>query len=403
MEIFKVKDVPILFEKSKEEDNIFVNLFFHIGASHEKNGERGISHLVEHLATRGGSQRKTKDILRTLDSCGSWNAQTSWDETDYYAYTEKGKFKQTMQILYDSLFKMNVSDEEFEIEKGVIIQELKDNMRTTYGLTESAMLRSMYNIDVEVPIIGKRKDLDNMTKEQADSWRDKHYRRKNMAIYVRGGLSQNYLKKIINDTIDIRYKGKSPKSIFRKPLVFDRKDIDISKKKKARMIIDMSYPIYNIGLEAQIKNEMFSSILNSQNSNLAEKLRTENGLIYSLFSTIFDYEAFSHIRLTAECDKQNFEKVYGYIISGINSMIAKKNIKKKLDSVKSVTRIKSRLWYEPENENFFKWVVLSQLKNKKFITQKETTEMINSITLNEIYEYTNDIIGNDYSIVVQEY
>ncbi|MFH0826091.1 MAG: insulinase family protein, partial [Pseudomonadota bacterium] len=62
-----------------------IQLWVMVGSADENDSERGISHLIEHLAFKGTPTRGVGRIAKEVESLGgSINAYTSWDETVFH-------------------------------------------------------------------------------------------------------------------------------------------------------------------------------------------------------------------------------------------------------------------------------------------------------------------------------
>ena len=101
------------------------------GSVHEEENQRGLAHLVEHMAFNGTERFAKQEIVEYLESIGSTfgahlNAYTDFDETLYFLEipTDDPEITENaFQILSDWAYAISFDPEEFELERGVVLEE----------------------------------------------------------------------------------------------------------------------------------------------------------------------------------------------------------------------------------------------------------------------------------------
>jgi predicted Zn-dependent peptidase len=67
-------------------ETVSMGMWIGVGARHETSAERGISHLLEHMAFKGTQTRTAKDIAEEIEAVGGeLNAATSLETTAYFS------------------------------------------------------------------------------------------------------------------------------------------------------------------------------------------------------------------------------------------------------------------------------------------------------------------------------
>ncbi len=95
------------------------------GSRHERPRERGLSHLLEHMAFKGTRRRSARDIADEIEGAGGdLNAATGVEQTAYYAHVLAADTNLALDILADILTESTFELQELEREKGVILQEI---------------------------------------------------------------------------------------------------------------------------------------------------------------------------------------------------------------------------------------------------------------------------------------
>jgi predicted Zn-dependent peptidase len=106
-------------------ETVSLGVWVAAGSRHERPRERGLSHLLEHMAFKGTRRRSARDIAEEIESAGGdLNAATSAEQTAYYAHVLAGDAGLALDILSDILTDSIFDKEELEREKEVILQEI---------------------------------------------------------------------------------------------------------------------------------------------------------------------------------------------------------------------------------------------------------------------------------------
>ena len=112
-------------------DRAQIALVVKAGSIHEEEDQRGLAHLVEHMAFNGTERFAKQEIVDYLESIGSGlgadlNARTGFDDTLYWLEipTDDPKITETaFQILSDWAYAISFDPDEVELERGVVLEE----------------------------------------------------------------------------------------------------------------------------------------------------------------------------------------------------------------------------------------------------------------------------------------
>lgn len=95
---------------------------------HEKHGVPiyGAAHLVEHLSFKSPLDYKTNEFVNAMQRIGRYNASTNFTMIDYLMETVASEWKTAIKMVCNSAFNdlSGVTQEEFETERGVVINEI---------------------------------------------------------------------------------------------------------------------------------------------------------------------------------------------------------------------------------------------------------------------------------------
>ena len=100
-----------------------------VGARNEELEKTGFAHLFEHLMFRGTHTIPEFDILVQM-ACGENNAFTNNDYTDFYITLPKENIRTALWLESDRMVNLNISEEAYQTEKQVVIEEIKQPLNT---------------------------------------------------------------------------------------------------------------------------------------------------------------------------------------------------------------------------------------------------------------------------------
>ena len=108
-----------------------IGVWVQAGGRHERSDQNGIAHFLEHMAFKGTTRRTALQIAEAVEDVGGYiNAYTSREMTAYYARVLEEDVSLALDVIADILLNPAFKDEEIEIERGVILQEIGQALDT---------------------------------------------------------------------------------------------------------------------------------------------------------------------------------------------------------------------------------------------------------------------------------
>jgi zinc protease len=174
---------------------VSIQLWYNVGSKDEKDKERGIAHLIEHMVFKGTHGPKSLNLsesdinVATHMLSGSTNAFTSYDFTGYLFNLPSNHWKDVLPIMADCMRNCSFKEEMLNSEMKAVIQELK--------MYRDKYLRSLVDEMIGVifsdhpyhhPIIGYKQDLWSVHSNDLHSFYSKHYHPNNATLVVVGDV-----------------------------------------------------------------------------------------------------------------------------------------------------------------------------------------------------------------------
>ncbi|KAM7509636.1 hypothetical protein LguiA_020089 [Lonicera macranthoides] len=183
---------------SKPKMRAALALAVNAGSVLEEEEERGVAHIVEHLAFSATKKYTNHDIVKFLESIGAefgacQNAVTSADETVYELFVPVDKpelLSQAISVLAEFSTEIRVSLNDLEKERGAVMEEYRGN-RNAHGRMQDAhwMLMMEGSKYAERLPIGLEKVIRTVSPEVVKQFYKKWYCLQNMAVIAVGDFS----------------------------------------------------------------------------------------------------------------------------------------------------------------------------------------------------------------------
>lgn len=289
-----------------------VQLWVKVGSADENASERGISHLIEHMAFKGTDRRGVGVIAAEVEALGGdINAYTSWDETVFHITIPCSATVQGLDILTDAVLRPTLDPKELEREKQVVLEEIlegseRPQTKASKLLFDTAYVESPY----KYPIIGYKEIVEKMTREHIVAFRKKWYVPENMFLLVVGDVDAHAVRKEVERlTADLKPTGffRPPRPVepvqkeLRSSLVRDRN------ARETRLHIAFHIP----SLRANDVNslDLAGDVLGArENSRLVRLLKKEKRLVNSIYAYALTPKDPGLMLISANLDAKNLKE-----------------------------------------------------------------------------------------------
>src|SRR5204862_6571925 len=106
--------------------SVALGYYLRSGSAVESEEHSGASHFLEHLVFKGTKTRTTSDIAQVIDILGGdVDAFTGKEYTSFYAHVLDEQLSTALDLLTDIVTMPRFSNDDVEMERGVILEEIK--------------------------------------------------------------------------------------------------------------------------------------------------------------------------------------------------------------------------------------------------------------------------------------
>ncbi len=183
--------LTLLVCPKKDAAQVSIQLWYKVGSKHEKSGERGIAHFIEHMIFKGTQKLTESDInLVTSKLSGMCNAFTWYDYTGYLFDIPVANWDKVLPIMADCMQHCTFKQEHLNSELKAVIQELKmgkDNY--VRHLRESMITNIFESHPYHYSTIGFKQDLWSVNRETLIAFYKKYYTPDNAAMVIVGDVN----------------------------------------------------------------------------------------------------------------------------------------------------------------------------------------------------------------------
>ena len=199
-----------IFQNSEPKNRIYLRLCVKAGSNAEEDDQRGVAHLVEHMAFNGTKNFSKNSIVHYLESIGmdfgaDLNAYTSFDETVYMLEIPADNqeiLKNGLLILHDWASGLTFDAEELEKERGVVTEEWRTGLGVN-GRIRNQQIPFLYADSryAERLPIGDMDIIQNVSKERVVDFYKKWYRPELMSVIVVGDAPAETLENAVKQAM----------------------------------------------------------------------------------------------------------------------------------------------------------------------------------------------------------
>ena len=269
----------------------------------------GMSHFIEHMLFKGTKTKTAREIAEKMDlTGGQLNAYTTREYTSYYALTVDKSLSEALEVLSDMVINSRFSESDIELEKNVVLEEIAMYEDSPEDLVFDLLEEHAFaGNTLGRSITGTRESVMSITRESIVEHMEKFYAPSNMVLSVAGNFNEEELL-----TCAEKYFGNMKDSYCTfpeavKPTFAKGENTTVKEIEQANLAIgyecfgyddDRRYPLI-------ILNNAFGS---SMSSRLFQRIREDEGLAYSVYTSLGSYKDIGLFSIYAGLKAENLKK-----------------------------------------------------------------------------------------------
>lgn len=400
----KVNGITLILEHRPSYPSVALCIAFNNGSRDEPKEMNGISHFVEHMLFKGTKYKSAKEISYYAESIGCiLDAFTGKEMTGIYARFLKEFAEPVCELLTEITCYPLFNHQEFEKEKEVIIEEIKQSNEDDEDVLFNLFFNTLFpNTSLGLPIAGKIETIKNFTPETIKNFYWENYTKNKIVISAVGDLEKDIYRKMGENLL--LKEG----SINKREIIKDIGTNKIGVEKK----VDLDSVYFILGKKVFLEEEqdkyalsIFNTSLGgSLSSRLFQRLREEEGLVYQISSFVDFYIDVAVFGIYFVCDKSKLEKTLNIVVEELiklrNQKFTQKEYEIALNYTKSAIVIHlenplNRSFNLAKNEFVYgRCFTVQEILNAYNQIKKEQVDFITEKILNSLNEFSITSVGS---------
>src|SRR5258708_12728074 len=306
----------VLSEEMPHIRSISIGIWMRTGSRDEVAESNGISHFVEHMVFKGTKTRAAQDIARQVDSIGgNMDAFTGKETICFNIKVLDEHLPIAIDILSDLVLNPTFDPKDIAREKGVILEEIKmDEDNPDYLIHEIFTQNFWKDHALGKPILGTKETVRSFEHERLFNFYRQRFVPNNMIISAAGNLNHRKFVELIK----ARFAGLSsvPNGFHEPAPAVTPRIITRNKKSLEQVQLCMGVASHPISHEKRYVSYVMNTVLGGgMSSRLFQKIREEQGLVYSIYSDLNPYRDTGCFTVYAGTSLESTRKVVDSVLA----------------------------------------------------------------------------------------
>jgi len=402
-------------QNKKPEKIVQMRLLVKVGSLEEEDHEKGIAHFVEHMAFNGSTHYKKNSLVEYFESIGvgfgaGLNASTGYGRTLYKLKvpTKEENIYKALLFFGDIANGLLFDSEEFEKEKGVIIEEARS--RNTLGFRIKQQIAPYVYANAKykdrMPI-GDMDVVKNAKSTLAENFWKKWYHPRFMHLFVVGDANATYIEKEIIKIFSAIPGEKTPERTSRKiPDNNSSRIAVVADKEVVSSSLSVNYTMAKKPLKTvadRYLNLLRVCVLSLFKEEAKKQIHKANPIAYSISARrsalSLDKESISFSAKYAQGNElPALEELYGLLYSFQKFGFSQEALKRVKKNLLSANTRKYKKIAEMKSTKIISSLVADSLGENISLDPKEKytlkKKLINSMTLDDVNAAFRKILGS---------
>jgi len=267
-----------------------VGVWAAVGGRHEKRGECGVAHFLEHLFFKGTASRSARELTAAVEGVGGYlNAYTTEDHTCYYAKADASHFSTVAEVLLEMYLDAQFPENEMEKEREVIREEILSLKDSPAQWAEDLLSESLWpSHPLGRPLTGSLESVEGITRGHLLAFRERHYTGRNTLFTVAGPVPHEEVLRVVRRSLERLPVGKK----FRPAAASGRlSEVRVAAEDTGQAHLAMGFHTCSRTDPGRFALRLLSVMLGeNMSSRLFQTLRERFGYCYSTQSSAVAFE-----------------------------------------------------------------------------------------------------------------
>lgn len=298
---------------------VTVDVWVRAGAAVEPEPWFGMAHFLEHMIFKGTDRLLPGSFDQIIENRGGvTNAATSHDYAHFFISTAAADLPETLPHLADLLLHAAIPDQEFELERDVVLEEIRQSFDDPDGLGFQVLLETLYQSHpYGRPVLGDAVKLLERSPQEMRWFHQAHYQPENMTVVVVGDVAWEQTLELADRAFaEFSNRADCPRpAIKREPPLTEirRQTLELPRLGLARLMLGWVGPGVDSLRHAYGLDLLSALIASGRTSRLVRELREERYLVQDINSGFSLQRDSSLFTITAWLDPAHLDQVEAII------------------------------------------------------------------------------------------
>ena len=259
-----------------------VGVWVDVGSRFEDERQNGLSHFLEHMAFKGTGSRSALEIATEIESGGGFmNAYTSYERTAYFVRLLSEEIETAIDILADILRDSRFAEEDVEMERQVILQEIGRSKDSPEDCVRTNLLAQVFpDHPLGREILGTAENVSSFGPDDLRGYISEHYQPTRMLLSAAGDVNHDEIlrqaRSLFGEMRDSGDAVSCDQASFNSGESREEKDLE-------QVQLALALPAPNRTDPTRHAAAAFATVLGgNMSSRLFQEARERRGLCYSI-------------------------------------------------------------------------------------------------------------------------
>jgi predicted Zn-dependent peptidase len=392
----------ILTERHEHVPSATIGLWIEAGSVFESDDEDGLSHLLEHMVFKGTARRNAAQIAAAMDAVGGQlNAFTERELVCFHARVLAEHASLALELLCDFLTCPTLDARDLDIEKGVILEEIKSVEDVPEDLVEELFQKTIWpRSKWGRSILGDPARIEHFAASDLRRYMRTHYAPRHIVVAAVGdvrhddivGRAQTLLQSLPGNNFKNRDGGaQTTHRAPRAPKITRRTTVVPRDGEQVHLVCGTRG--YDYRDEKRYAGWLLDAILTGgYASRLFQEIREKRGLCYSIGSFGASYRSASFWSVETSIAPETTGKVLDLLGRELRKVKARGATKAELQRAKEMMRAGILLNEESSSAQMNR-IARNELYYGRQRDTEEVLAKVMQTTLDEVHRAANELFA----------
>jgi predicted Zn-dependent peptidase len=384
--------ITVLVETLPYVRSVAFGYYLRSGSAVESEEHGGASHFLEHLVFKGTQKRTTQEIAQAIDMLGGdVDAFTGKEYTSFYAHVLDEQLATALDLLTEIVTLPRFTHDDVEMERGVILEEIKMVEDTPDDLVHEIFVTAFWpDHPLGRPILGTEETIARLARTKIIEHYHETFQPGNLIFAASGNVTPDDVLPFLEKHFPVTSRTPNRRD-WNAPT--PNQHVILREKRELEQVHlclgSRGYPQQG---HERYAAALFNAVLGGgMSSRLFQRIREQEGLVYSIASYHNGYLHGGYEAVYAACAPRNLKRVLDLTLAEMKKIktdgatadeLAGAKLHLKGSILLSLESTTSRMSGIARQEYYF---------GRQF-TADEIIEHIDAVTLDDIREVARSIV-----------